>query len=254
MSWHFLQAEEVVSWDPSCSDGPPDALASLIPMRVRCSLHDSATDSSSPSRFGTTSEHSTATRGEDRSTSFRAASLARTLAAPDVAAALTAHGRAYGSKCSASLARFDLVLSSPKTLRCSALADLIASSKGLPTWGIAFAGVCLELGTSVRRTNEIECGLWPTPTTTGNECSPSMQKWPAHRRMLAALPTPTAKLYGYNRGGAAGRVGKKRPSLETMIGGVNIALREWMMGWPIGWTALGSLGTDRFRAWLGSQP
>lgn len=84
-----------------------------------------------------------------------------------------------------------------------------------------------------------------------------MQKWPGHQRLVAgllALPTPTAKLYGYNKGGAAGRQGKERPSLETMLGGVNIALREWMMGWPIGWTALESLATDRFRTWLTSLP
>jgi hypothetical protein len=68
-----------------------------------------------------------------------------------------------------------------------------------------------------------------------------------------SLPTPTAKLYGYNQGGSAGRVGKKRPSLETLTGGVFNALREWLMGWPIGWTALEPLGTDRFRRWLDSH-
>jgi hypothetical protein len=25
---------------------------------------------------------------------------------------------------------------------------------------------------------------------------------------------------------------------------------EWLMGWPIGWTALNPLGMDRFREWL----
>lgn len=25
---------------------------------------------------------------------------------------------------------------------------------------------------------------------------------------------------------------------------------EWLMGWPIGWTALRPLATDRFRSWL----
>lgn len=81
---------------------------------------------------------------------------------------------------------------------------------------------------------------------------PSAQAW--DELLSATLPTPTAKLYGYNKGGAAGREGKPRPSLETLIGGVSITLREWMMGWPIGWTALESLGTDRFRSWRGSQP
>lgn len=68
------------------------------------------------------------------------------------------------------------------------------------------------------------------------------------------LPTPTASLYGSNQGGASGREGqKKRPSLERLTGGVWIALREWLMGWPIGWTALEPLATDRFLEWCASH-
>jgi hypothetical protein len=37
---------------------------------------------------------------------------------------------------------------------------------------------------------------------------------------LGLYPTPTATSYGTNKGGAAGRVGKERPSLETLA-------REW---------------------------
>ena len=47
----------------------------------------------------------------------------------------------------------------------------------------------------------------------------------------------------------AGRVGKNRPSLESMTGGPWISFREWMMGWPIGWTELRPLATDRFQEW-----
>jgi hypothetical protein len=107
----------------------------------------------------------------------------------------------------------------------------------------------------------------PTPTTAGNMLSPSMQKWPAHRRLL----TPSANDYGSNRGGIAGRTGKVRESLETMVrngrlptptardykgptgepskGGRNLPrdlgqrtrclsprFVEWMMGLPPGWT------------------
>ena len=99
--------------------------------------------------------------------------------------------------------------------------------------------------------------MLPTPTTQGNEFSPSMQKWPGHRALMAlveGLPTPTAKIYGYNQGGRAGRVGKKRPSVDKIAdevcGGSRLALREWMMGWPVGWSALEPLAMDRFRLWL----
>jgi hypothetical protein len=112
-----------------------------------------------------------------------------------------------------------------------------------------------------------------------------MQKWPAHKRLaqllptpiasdrngdrqrgagsiargggrrltVDMLPTPTAQLYGSNQGGAAGRVGPKRGSLEQRAGGVWIALREWMMGFPIGWTALEPLEMGRFLQWRDSH-
>jgi hypothetical protein len=95
--------------------------------------------------------------------------------------------------------------------------------------------------------------MLPTPTTAGNENSRSMLKWAAHRRLAdlmgRMLPTPTARLYGNNRGGAAGRLGKVRQSLESMTGGPWISFREWMMGWPIGWTELRPLETARFQEW-----
>ena len=88
------------------------------------------------------------------------------------------------------------------------------------------------------------------------------------------LPTPSATRYGSNKGGGAGRVGKERPSLETMAklgtiptprssdcqggqcyrqppsrqggfglkeitpGPLNPEYVEWLMGFPIGWTDL----------------
>ena len=87
------------------------------------------------------------------------------------------------------------------------------------------------------------------------------------------LPTPAATAYGTNQGGAAGRTGPVRPSLETMArknmwptpqawdyksgtgyshgdksqtpqlrhmsgGLLNPMWVEWLLGFPIGWTAL----------------
>jgi hypothetical protein len=136
---------------------------------------------------------------------------------------LPEHVADFGTRCFALLAKYDLALSSPKTRRTCVLADLSPFSTDLPTWGILLGGVCWELGTSVRRTD-------------GNVCG--------------SLPTPTARLYGNNRGGGAGRTGKVRPSLESLAGGIRLSLREWMMGWPIGWTELDPLATARFRRWL----
>lgn len=62
-------------------------------------------------------------------------------------------------------------------------------------------------------TSEIEHGLLPTPTGKANMLAPSMQKWPRYRNLL---PTPSASSYGSNQGGAAGRTGPVRHSLESM--------------------------------------
>jgi hypothetical protein len=101
------------------------------------------------------------------------------------------------------------------------------------------------------------------------------------------LPTPSAKSYGTNQGGAMGRVGPVRPSLETMarrgiwptpqafdatgitgnlwerktkggcsnlkdvVGGkLNPTWVEWLMGWPLGWTDCEPSETARFRQWF----
>ena len=95
----------------------------------------------------------------------------------------------------------------------------------------------------------------PTPTVCGdyNRKGASSRSGNGLATVLNSLPTPTAKLYGSNQGGAAGRTGKVRPSLESLTGGVYPALREWMMGWPIGWTASKPLAMGRFREWLHSH-
>ena len=56
--------------------------------------------------------------------------------------------------------------------------------------------------------------LWPTLTAADNMLSPSMQKWAGHRHML---PTLMAQDYGSNQGGAAGREGKVRHSIMSLV-------------------------------------
>lgn len=170
--------------------------------------------------------------------------------------------RGFGLRCSARLKSFGLALSSPKTPRFSALEDCRTSPKGLPAWGIASGGEFLELGTSVRRTGATECGLWPTPVARDDGKTPR-----AHMEMkarmkggerykptsldvmlkgvyLGAWPNPTKPGLDWKqitRGGVKTRQKSPPP---------NPAWKEWLMGWPIGWTALEPLETDRFQQWL----
>ena len=108
-------------------------------------------------------------------------------------------------------------LRTPLALTC------FRSSGDLPAWGSMLRG-----GVSVRLSAE--------PHIDAKGCS----YW----------PTPTASTYGYNLGGAAGRVGKKRQSLRGIVGGPESPeWLEWMMGLPIGQTALEPLGTRWSRWW-----
>lgn len=62
-------------------------------------------------------------------------------------------------------------------------------------------------------------GPLPTPTKTANQFCKSMQKHPSCRRLV--------KLFG-----------KLTPEVF-----------EWMMGWPIGWSALQPLAMDKYQQW-----
>lgn len=76
----------------------------------------------------------------------------------------------------------------------------------------------------VPRTCDGESGYLPTATTKLTADSPSMLKHKGHQR------------------------------LNALLGGSRSTVRywEWMMGWPLGWTALEPLATDKFQQWRDS--
>lgn len=71
----------------------------------------------------------------------------------------------------------------------------------------------------------------PTLMRVGNLFSPSMQKWPAHRRLL--LPTMNRR----DEKGPGPAHTKGGRDLPTDVGGhLNPTWAEWFMGFPEGWT------------------
>lgn len=71
----------------------------------------------------------------------------------------------------------------------------------------------------VRRILANDIGLLATPTTKANQCAASMQKWPSCRRLTL--------VFG----------GRLTPEIY-----------EWMMGWPIGFTASRRWGMGKSRS------
>jgi hypothetical protein len=69
------------------------------------------------------------------------------------------------------------------------------------------------------------------------------------RKKLSAITVQDSKNNG-NRSA----LNRNTQPLNAQIGGpLNPEWCEWFMGWPIGWTALQPLATDRFQSWLAAH-
>lgn len=125
-----------------------------------------------------------------------------------------------------------------------------------------------------RPTEESESGLWPTPTCGGGgqtlpEGTTPQGKTPEGRKQTVCLeryvqqverkiwPTPTATAHkgwskNHNRASTDDRLDytvEREASESGTLGRLNPQFVEWLMGWPIGWTELQPLATDRFQEW-----
>lgn len=189
MSWHFLQGQEEASWQEPSLTGAPSALLNLIPTAVACSSPVNVTASSPAFPSGTTLPRLTGAPGRDTSMSLAGASRAKTSPLPGSAPALLAHAQAYGQSSPVSLGKYDPATHLLRTFQGLLFEASTACLQTLPRWGWMHAGAVWGLMTSER---------------------------PISVNASGYLPTPAAISYGTNQGGAAGRVGKIRPSLETM--------------------------------------
>jgi hypothetical protein len=110
--------------------------------------------------------------------------------------------------------------------------------------------------------------LWPTPTcgdaySSGSRNTPTSKAHPGISLTDAVrgdggagrerLPTPAARDYlspnatKERKDGHNGFMGQ----LPNVVGGqLNPTWVEWLMGWPLGWTACEPLETDKFQQWL----
>ena len=237
---------------------------------------DSETDTCQTSQSGTMSAHSTGDLGGDQLTFFAEDSPAKTSVQRVKEQELPEHARDYGRNMRDSLERCGLSLSLPKTHHCFALGDLELSSKTWPRWGIMLDGELSELGLSVRRTSATECGSWLTPTM--QDSNKATKRWREDRQnnLTAQVftpvtwPTPATRDYkgGHAPQSLTRKDGKSRMDIlpnVVVYGGkstqqlseldqssckktlhLNPSWVEWLMGWPIGWTDLKRLETDKF--------
>jgi hypothetical protein len=262
MSWLFsrvLVEEYSAAYD---SGGEPSVQLSVISTPQPFWYRDKTTDFSRLSRFGLTWKHLTVDRGEELLTWFRAGFRVRTSAQPDAGQELTVNDRDCGESLHESLAMYDPDLRSWKTLQCSLFGVLAEFSGTWPCWGTMRDGVCwgrktpsFILAIHVRITNGKGFGFWPTPRA--QESGKWQWNGSRNKKMLTLsgkvdkFPTPTAR---DSKSGAGRQPNGHTPQLAEVIGGqLNPNWVEWLMGWPIGWTELEPLGTDKFQQWLRSH-
>lgn len=281
MSWHFLQEQAEASWEAGSLDGAPDALLRLIPTAGASSWPDNATESLNRSPSGTTSSRSTDDHGEEQSTSFPVDSHAKTSAPPARGGASPENEADSGKRWPASFAKYDHASHSWKTHQYSLLGDLESFLATWPIWGLMRDGECFRrpipsglMAIRARIISAKDSGSllrWQTPVADDSiprkqgkfnsrgepKLSAQVIRWPTPCAMEVAkdLQRHDAKrsLPRSIRGGGNGD-NLSTAVARTQAGGqLNPTWVEWLMGWPIGWTELKPLETDKFLAWLRSH-
>lgn len=277
MSFTYLLGQGEESSAACFSDIPASVLSrlNLIP-GPSCSSAN-AMESCRGSRSGTMSALSMDGPGEDSLMSCAGDFPARILVQPGRGPESPESGAACGPRWPGSLARFDHDTRSWRTAQCSLFGGLELFSETWPRWGMMQDGESFPLPTPAHLIDGNESGLWPTPQKSqmGKPGPKSrmtldrMIQWPTpvkydatpggpgnHYHGLGYMarqglfPTPLANCS--TGAGTQGRDGG--PNLQTVCGGqLNPPWVEWLMGWPIEWTALQPLAMDRFRQWLHSH-
>ncbi len=257
MSWHCSQGGAEAFSLPGYLGSIRSARSRLSRVRGRCCLPDSEMVSCHSFLSGTTSEHLTENPGPIVSTSYPAAFPVRTSAPPGPGPACQEQKADFGMKCTVSFAKY-CHLSSSWRIHPSLFAE--DSPEFLGSWpqsGTMQNGVCWERPMSEPHTSENVSGyLLPTPTAHDAH-KPHKSDLTARqggRSLAAAVMYPTPTCQDAKNNGSQSQQLRKTPPLNAVIGGpLNPEFVEWLMGWPIGWTALEPLATDKFRQWLRSH-
>ena len=285
MSWLFSQALVEEYLGENSLDGEQSAPLSGNPIQQAFCAPDKMTGFSRLSQFGMTYRPLTADRGEELLTLYLAGFHAKTLAQQEKEQELMESEAGCGEKWRASFVRYDHDSSLWRTHQCSLLGDLEQFLETWPQWGLMRDGECWEQRTLEQTIRGTESGLSPngvdsfhTPNTTGLDGGSNSRK-ALKKKQEILVGTPTATMSKRSSKFAEGRMPtpaefvQKWPTPRTkgMCGGsgaweqlkantsidearameagnggkLNPTWVEWLMGWPLGWTDLKPLATDK---------
>jgi hypothetical protein len=247
MSWLYSQALVDAYLGENFLDGEPSAPSNGNPTPQAYLSPDKMTDFSRLSRFGMTYKPLTEDHGAAVLTSFLAAFPARTSVLREKELESQVSGQGCGPTWRASLARFDPATFSWKTAQLSLLGESESSSVIWPRSGMTVDGECWELPMLEPTTSATGSGWWPTPTVCGNynRKGASATSGDGLATAVRMWPTPTA--HNSKETNAPSEANRNTPTLAAQAGGkLNPMWVEWLMGWPLGWTDLKPLETDKF--------
>ena len=258
MSWHYLRVQGGESSQDICSGG--DVLQPLKSKITHAEFYCNGRlmDSYLDSLSGTMPLHSMEDLGEAKSMSSQGDSLARTLALQAEAQDLTENNPQCGITWRGWLAKFDQDSYSWKTAQCSFIEESGESLVTFPVSGMTRSGLLWELPMLAHRTSATERGLWRTPDPGGGGMQKQLSQGKTHRASGHSIqirlqdqvnnpklwPTPVQRMYKDK--GYPSEYGRNEIPLAAQVGGpLNPDWVEWLMGWPIGWTDLKPLETDK---------
>ena len=221
MSYTFLQEQGEESSVECFSDIPQFVLSkSNLTVEKFCSSGNE-TESFQSSQSGMMSPLSMASLGEEKSMLCAEDFLAPTSALLDLVMESMDQNLVYTRKCSESFAKLDADSFSWKTHQLSLFGGLEQFSEIWPQWGMMLNGECWEPIVLAQTITDPDGGWLPTPT-----CADSK-----------------------NAGGRQNQYDLSKHARAITGKRLSVHYSEWTMGWPIGWTDLKPLETDKFQLW-----
>ena len=229
--WHCSQEQAEEYLEDTCLDGKQFVQSSGNPTQLAYLSPDKMTKFSRLSRFGMTFKPLTESRGEDLLTWFREDFLAKTYPVQEEEQELKGIKAVCGIKWHESFAKYDQERSMWRIRQCSLFEDLETSLETWPRWGFMRDGECFHAEMSAVCMREQESGFTlPTVVVSDN-------KGTSKNRFIGSPHFRGAKMSEGLRTCAEDPI-----YLNPLFG-------EVVMAWPLGWTDLKPLGTDKFQSW-----
>lgn len=275
MSWLYSRALVVEYSAANSSAGVQSAPLNSTPTPQAYWWPDKTTDASPRFPSGMTCEPLTADRGEAVLTWCLEASLARTSAQPERVQESPGSEADCGKKCPESLAKYDPVSRLWKTRQFSLLGGLEPYSETFPRWGTMRDGELfpqltpsglLAIRALITSESVSSCLRLQTPiaddAVNRKNGKFNSRGEPKLSAQVLRMPTPNASdATKWSNQSLAERQAKgQQVRLNTAVapdggngGQLNPPWVEWLMGWPIGFTDLNALATDRFQQWYDSH-